>query len=134
MSRRGGAGQNPPYDIDLEGFFYQFPAGLFQALKVGHCHMLIECSLTFPCFVKIETSLWVRRAGRHHRKIQSPLTRLSRALRGAGPGGLPIAPHTTAEVLPCAVVLSLLWPRRADEASGLAFNAREFGECKDESN
>jgi hypothetical protein len=59
MSRRGGAGQNPFYDIDLEGFFYQFPAGLFQALKVGRCHMLIKRSLTFPCFVKIETSLWV---------------------------------------------------------------------------
>jgi hypothetical protein len=56
MSRRGDASKNPVYDIDLEGFLYQFPSGLFQALKVRRCHMLIERSLTFPYFVKIETS------------------------------------------------------------------------------
>ena len=48
MSRRGGAGQNPFYDIDLEGFSYEFPASLFQALKVGRCHVSIERSLIFP--------------------------------------------------------------------------------------
>jgi hypothetical protein len=46
MSRRGGAGQNPFYDIDLEGFSDEFPASLFQAFKVGRCHTLIERSLT----------------------------------------------------------------------------------------
>src|ERR1700745_2241253 len=54
MSRRGGAGQNPFYDIDLEGFSYEFPTGLLQALKVGSCHMLIERSLTCPCLGQIE--------------------------------------------------------------------------------
>ncbi len=56
MSRRGGAGQNPFYDIDLEGFSDEFPASLFQAFKVGRCHMLIERSLTCLCFAEKETS------------------------------------------------------------------------------
>jgi hypothetical protein len=56
VSRRGGAGQNPSYDIDLEGFSYEFPASLFQAFEVGRCHMLIERTLTCPCFAEKEAS------------------------------------------------------------------------------
>lgn len=35
MSRRGGAGQNPFYDIDLEGFSDEFPAVCSKRLKWG---------------------------------------------------------------------------------------------------
>lgn len=38
------------YDIDLEGFLYQFRARLFQVFEVRRCHVSIKRSPTLPCF------------------------------------------------------------------------------------